>query len=136
MTNMKALIKQLIPPMAIQIFAKLRRGQLRSRRYSSFADATLACRNGAYQSNALVRVVVEKNSIYEQNLKSNPVLDLSNLGALLSLGIANLNGRLNVLDFGGAGGHHYTIANIAFGVDHPVRWNVVETAAMAMAAQT
>jgi putative methyltransferase (TIGR04325 family) len=41
---------------------------------------------------------------------------------------------LRVLDFGGAGGNHYSIARTALGADRDIRWNVVETEPMVRAA--
>lgn len=50
------------------------------------------------------------------------------IGALQSLP------TLRVLDFGGGGGSHYSIVRAALGADRDIRWNVVETTAMAKVA--
>jgi len=52
-----------------------------------------------------------------------------------AVGWAKVNEDLRVLDFGGAAGHHYLLADSFFCGRQKLRWNVVETPAMAAAAR-
>jgi putative methyltransferase (TIGR04325 family) len=89
----------------------------------------------AYEGEDIVKVVIEKNITYQQKIQKNPIFDLGTLRTLIGLGIANTKDNLNVLDFGGGGGYHYTIAKAALGNGNNLKWNVVETTAMTKEAQ-
>jgi len=129
---MKKLVKQIIPPLLITVFSKL----LPSRpQYETYEEAVAACQNGGYQNNNLVKVVVEKNLIYRQEIQTDAVFNLNALHTLIAVGLSKKGDSLNVIDFGGAGGYHYTVASKALGKSTKLNWNVVETTAMAKAAR-
>lgn len=130
--SMKSVIKQFIPPVLINIVRKRSRPQIK---YPTYEAARLACQQDAYQNNELINVVVDKNLIYREKIESNPVFDLSSLRTLIALGTIQSGNTLNVIDFGGGGGYHYTIAKTAFDSNKSVHWCVVETSAMAHHAQ-
>jgi putative methyltransferase (TIGR04325 family) len=104
--------------------------------YKTYEEAIAACKNGTYQNDELVKVVVEKNVAYKQKLQMDTIFDLGTLRILIAVGLSKTNSSLNVLDFGGGGGYHYTIASMAVEETTCLKWNVVETTAMANEAQS
>ena len=102
----------------------------------SYKQALAASASNAYEADDLVKVIVAKNLAYRQALADASVLDLAALRTLAALAIAGTSParRLSVLDFGGGGGTHHTIARAALGDGHPLNWAVVETPAMVRAA--
>ena len=104
--------------------------------FASYGQALAASADGAYEASDLVSVVVAKNLAYRQAMAERPVFDLSAVRTLAALAIAGVpHARpLSVLDFGGGGGSHYTIARAVLGAAQPLKWAVVETPAMVRAA--
>lgn len=129
---MKEILKQLLPPV---IIAFIKHAFSPVRAYKTYEEAAAACGEDAYQNNNLVKVVVDKNIIYKENLESNVVFDMGSLRTLIGLGFSKSNNSLNVIDFGGGGGYHYTIASRALGERVALKWNVVETTAMVKEAR-
>jgi len=129
---MKTLIKQLIPPFLLKVF---KQSIAPSPEYKTYEEAIAACQNDAYQNNDLVKVVIEKNIVYKKKLQTDTVFDLDTHRTLIALGLSKTNNSLNVIDFGGGGGYHYTVASNAFGYKDSLKWNVVETTAMANEAK-
>jgi putative methyltransferase (TIGR04325 family) len=132
---MKSLIKQITPPFMLNSFKKA--AKLNNPIFKTYEEAYSACYNGAYQNDDLVKVVVEKNKIFQQQIMSNPIFDLGCLRTLIPLGIINTKFStepLNIIDFGGGGGYHWTIASTTF-KKQQLRWNVVETMAMSTEAK-
>lgn len=103
--------------------------------YKSYAEALAHCQQGAYEADEIVKVVVEKNLIFREQIRLNPVFDLGAIRTLIGVALTGAKGSLNVIDFGGAGGYHYTIARTALDPTVALRWNVVETPAMASEAE-
>lgn len=130
---MKAWLKQLIPPFLLSLVRNASRP--RHPTFNTYAEATAACGKDTCQSSDLVKAVVEKNLVFRERLESCPAFDLRTLGSIFPLSIASTGNRLNVIDFGGGAGYHYTIANKTLGASTRLRWNVVETKAMANEAQ-
>lgn len=62
-------------------------------------------------------------------------MDLRALTTLIALGLSKAGSSLNVIDFGGGGGYHYTIAQSVYRETCDLKWNVVETTAMTKEAQ-
>ena len=102
--------------------------------FSSYEDALSSCPNDAYQGQDLVDVVIEKNRIVRDQLKVNPTLELSSFRTLAGLAFASSN-NLKVLDFGGGGGYHYSLARLVLPPESTISWAVVETPAMAKSAK-
>ena len=130
---MKALLKDLLPPILLRALTSARQPEPRA--YESYEAAALDCQRNAYQAEEIVQVVIEKNDRFRRRLQSQTSLDHGALRTLIALGLSNVNGRLNVLDFGGGGGYHHAVAVKALGTAFPMRWNVVETPAMVKAAK-
>ena len=87
-----------------------------------------------YENPDLVKVVVEKNRNFRNQLLqgSCPSLDLTSIRTLLGIALCtpHLERPLRVLDFGGGGGFHYFIARAATLPKQHLIWRVVETSKM------
>ena len=128
---MKAALQRLVPNLFV---GPLQRFGPKARTYATYDEAMADCTPKGYENDAIVNVVVEKNLRYREKMKTAPVLRLDELRSIVGLGLARRTSELNVLDFGGGGGYHYTIANLVSSSTDRLRWNVVETPAMARAA--
>ena len=127
---MKDFLKQLVPPLFLKTLKRA------PPILKSYEEAHAACQKGAYENESIVRVVVEKNRIFRQTIHANPTFNPGDLRTLIALGLANTQGTLKVLDFGGgAGGYHYTVAKAILGNSRSLKWNVVETPAMVKEGQ-
>ncbi len=84
-----------------------------------------------------MKVIVEKNLAFRRAIQSAPVFDLTTLRTLIGVGLADSGSgsTLRVLDFGGGGGYHYSLARAALGHDRRLSWNIVETSAMTREGQ-
>jgi putative methyltransferase (TIGR04325 family) len=99
--------------------------------YHSYDDALRSCSANGYENDDLVRVVVDKNIAFRDQLEARPALDLGAMRTLFGVGLACTGRCLKVLDLGGGGGFHYFVARTVLGRTIDIRWNVVETPAMA-----
>ena len=128
------IIKEFIPPILLRLFHS---SKLSSNRYKNYDDALANCQANAYGNDDLVKVVIEKNIVFKNKLsQSNVLFDLGALRTLIALGLSNKETGINVIDFGGGGGYHYTISSKALGKnDGKLKWHVVETENMAKEAQ-
>lgn len=126
-------MEEFVPPILIKILRKaMKKGQV----YSSYQGAQIACKN-SYDEDRLARIVFKKTNIYKNNLVSNrPILsEIDSLRTLIGLSLALKDNELNVIDFGGACGTHYFIANAFFGESNRLRWHIVETPTMKRAGK-
>jgi len=123
--NIKKILKELIPPIILRLFKKTNKNPI----YNTYAEALKDCQDG-YESTDLVEVVVEKSKRFNSSIKKNPILDLGTLRTIIGIGLVKNKSKLSVIDFGGAGGFHYTLAKIALGNETVLNWSVVETTAM------
>lgn len=130
---MKAFLKQITPPL---VWGVIRRMATTSPPVcKTYGEAARYCRRGGYEDGDLVRAVVEKNIIFRKHIRDRPVFDLAALRTLIAFGLSKTAEELKVIDFGGGAGYHYEIARAALGKSSAIRWNIVETPAMAKAAQ-
>lgn len=128
----KAILRDLIPPIVLKL---LKRKQSTSVCYENYDDALRYCLE-SYEDIDLVEVVVEKNIIFREGVVSDRVLDLGTLRTLIGVCLALPDKKkLKVLDFGGGGGYHYTIARAAIPRDIDIQWAVVETPALVRSAE-
>ena len=106
--------------------------------YSNFLDALNACSAEGYNNPNLVKMVIEKNLIFrDQVLNSQiPILDLNSARTILGVSLAITDNRLTVLDFGGGGGYHYFIARAAIPMRIALDWMVIETPSMVRLAKS
>jgi putative methyltransferase (TIGR04325 family) len=127
-------LKQFIPPILLTLFYSV---SLISKRYENYEEAIANCEDNAYSNSDLVKVVIEKNIIYKNDLRQSKLLfDLGTLRTLIALSLSNKNGIMNVIDFGGGGGYHYTIASKVLGDEYTkLTWHVVETTEMVKEAK-
>lgn len=103
--------------------------------YGSYEEALAECQKGGYQNCDLVQVVTQKNAKFRENINSESVIDISHLRSILGIAMAVRNNELNVVDFGGGGGNHYTVAKCVLNSSIKLNWNVIETEAMVNAAK-
>lgn len=129
MTFVDRIISGLIPPIFLRFmgFRKLKQS-LPS--YETFDKALLACQSSNYENSELVKLVIEKNINFKNAINNDHEFDLGAIRTIIPLGLCKDGSRLNVLDFGGGGGYHYTIAKKILGDEVLLRWAVVETPAM------
>jgi putative methyltransferase (TIGR04325 family) len=99
--------------------------------YRSYDEALRSCSANGYENDDIVRVVIDKNIAFRDQLEARPALDLAAMRTIFGVGLACTGRCLRVLDLGGGGGFHYFIARTALGRTTDIRWNVVETPAMA-----
>jgi len=128
---MKAALSRVIPRVLV---GPLQRFAPKARTYATYDEAMADCTSKGYENDAIVSLVVEKNVRYREKMRTAPLLRLDELRSIIGLGLARRSSELNVLDFGGGGGYHHTIANLVSSSNDRIRWNVIETPAMARAA--
>lgn len=134
-TLLKTVFREITPPIFYKI-AKKNYSNRSFRLYGSYDEALKYSSLKGYETDEIVKVVVEKNKIYADKLLHHPYLTLNDLRTVIGIGLTKVEDKvLNVLDFGGGGGAHYYIAKIALGENIKIRWNVVETEALANQAQ-
>jgi len=108
---------------------------LHRREYKSYENAMLQCSNSGYENSDLVNVVFDKTTSFKKRIENQCQFDASALRVIAAVGLSVKSKSLKVLDFGGASGHHFFIASKAFGDAIDLKWNVVETTAMARKAK-
>jgi len=104
--------------------------EIANRIYESYEDALKVCSAPGYEAKELVNVVIEKTKILEKEITNKNVFDFSILRIISAILLAQNNKEINVIDFGGAAGHHYLIAKKILGDKFNLNWNVIETTRM------
>jgi putative methyltransferase (TIGR04325 family) len=99
--------------------------------YESYEIALKNCSNSGYEEKELVEVVIEKTKIFKKELTNINSFDIGVLRILTAILLAKKDKAINVIDFGGAAGHHYFIAKKILGEEIKINWRVVETTKMA-----
>lgn len=120
---MKRIIENIIPPIILRLLLKTDAPQA----FNSFNEAAMSSRNSTYEQDDLINVVLKKNEIYRSLPLSSHLLNPDATRVLMAVGLARNNNKINVIDFGGGGGNHFTIANIGFSDSVAFDWNIVET---------
>ena len=123
---MKSTLSQFIPPILLKILRPTRK----SLSYKTYEEALLHCTKDGYESKDIVKVVIDKNILFNKQIKESRVLDLSTLKTIVGISLVSSQKKLRVIDFGGGGGYHYTIAKSILPEDIELKWNIVETPAM------
>lgn len=120
---MKKIIKDIIPPILLRMLTK----NPTPKSYVNFSDAAGSVKNNTYEQDELIEVVLRKNEIYRSLPPSSHLLNSDSIRILMAVGLARDDNRINVIDFGGGGGNHLTIANIGFADTVYINWNIIET---------
>jgi putative methyltransferase (TIGR04325 family) len=133
------LVKQLTPPILFSLARKIivrKKGtpylnHSGLQEFRSYEDALLHCSSKGYENSEVVSVVLDKTLAFDKRFEKNSTLDYGSTRIISALGLSTAAGSIRVLDFGGACGHHFDIATRAFAGKLDLKWNVVETTAMA-----
>ncbi len=120
---MKKLIKEILPPRLLRLFAKTQVPQS----FSSFIEASNSGKNITYEQDELIDVVLEKNKIYRSLSTFNEPLNTDTIRVLMAVGLAINENKIKVIDFGGGGGNHFTVTSMGFSDLDSIEWNIVET---------
>lgn len=120
---MKKIIKDIIPPILLRLFLKSPAPKV----FVSFDEAARSSNNSTYEQDELIEVVLKKNEIFRALPFSNQLLSSDAVRILMAIGLARNNNKINVVDFGGGGGNHFTVANIGFSDLVAFDWNIIET---------
>ena len=119
-SHFKQILQEALPPVIFRSIIWLIKNLTRATQQKNISS---------YENLDLVLSVVEKNKIYRNFLALNE-FDLPAVGTILGLSLAQISTSATVVDFGGGGGNHYTIAKKLF-PDIKFDWIIVETAEMA-----
>ena len=126
MSDFKALLSEKF----IQIENKL---NFRKEVFSSYEEALKECSALGYKNEDIVKVVYEKTKRYRDDLTFQKCINKRKANvevSLISL-IKNMPDKVqNILDFGGACGHHYFIIRDSLDKGYKLNWHVVETKVM------
>jgi putative methyltransferase (TIGR04325 family) len=124
---MKEFLRQFAPPILVDFYRKLSvDGE--SLYWKLIGTDKKGSNKASYEDEELVKVVVEKNSIFRSQLKSEKIFELDSTRILIPFLAMARKDNLNVLDFGGGAGHHHAVIESFLGEN--IRWNIVETEAM------
>src|SRR5262245_53127143 len=132
---MKEIFKPLIPLIFLSAVNALRKSRSTDPVFLSYEQAKDSCGADGYLAKDVVDVVVKKNEIYRQRVSSSRTMGWESVRTIVGVGAIDPQPTaLRVLDFGGGGGLHFSIVRAVFGAEKDIKWNVVETEAMASAA--
>jgi putative methyltransferase (TIGR04325 family) len=128
-------LRDFIPPTLVGRFRKHQHGSPDI--FPSYERALAVCQGG-WGDPAVARVVYAKTTIYRDLLKSQRplVCEPASLRTCLALSLvqAGTAESFHVIDFGGACGAHYFLAQAWLGHRVELRWHVVENPTMATMA--
>jgi putative methyltransferase (TIGR04325 family) len=124
-------ISELIPPIIMRRFRRQAHG--RPALFPSY-EAALAASYGGWNDLAVAQVVCTKTGFYRNWLQAHTpvVCDFPALRTCMALSLAEAHraGTFHVIDFGGACGAHYFLAQAWLGDIIDLRWHVVERPAV------
>lgn len=130
MVDIKAIFRQLVPPIIIDVL----KGRSNIVLYPSRHHASLACRGQAYEDSILTDFIARKTRLINVYGRSISLIDPAVTRPILAISKC-ISSReqlapLRVLDFGGAAGSHYFISRTFFGPSVCFKWAVVESGQM------
>ncbi len=133
---MKKYLKLFVPPIVTDLLKMMGVGAQRSQEFQTYDQALKHCSSAGYQADEIVRTVVRKNVAFRDSVLRDRALDLGAVRTMIGVALSMKPGkRLRVLDFGGGGGYHHTVARSVLDDRVPLSWCVVETSAMAREAR-
>jgi putative methyltransferase (TIGR04325 family) len=125
-------LNDLLPPILIKIIK-------RHREYESYNEALSDCTTDAYKNVELCNMIAEKTKIYSMKLTDRPYLlnptNVFLLSAINQYISVHSVDSIKILDFGGACGAHYFEMRRFIPERIKIKWLVVETSQMVLAAQ-
>lgn len=130
--SLASIARQIVPPF---IYNALKRKTLPNE-YGTFEEAQQDCGAAGYNSDELAAAVLYYTQSLRDSYAQRPrALDLPEIKNLFVVSQAVRDGRLCVVDLGGACGAHYWLVRSWLPPDVSIRWHVVEMPAMVRAAQ-
>ena len=118
-----------LPLGIIKIASKIYRRK-QSKTFGSYLEAESACRVNAYQDSDFAKMIIEKNILFNKTIQLTNNYDLEMMRTIIPFGSIEFSKSLTVLDFGGGGGYHASIAKNALKNGENIFWNIVETSAI------
>ena len=114
--QLKSLILNLVPPLVLTTIRKT----------TLFLTGLKTGKISDYQNSELIDSIILKHKKFQESSSKNNELNISDFRTLYGLLLAVNKNKINIVDFGGGPGTHYTIArkilpNIQF------EWNIIET---------
>ena len=101
------------------------------KRIKTFGTYELALKDsfaGGYTNSELAKVVFTKNYNFREILRSTKVIGESEIETFVISAILRSN-KINVIDYGGGGGYHYSLTRLILGEGSSIRWAVIENSA-------
>lgn len=102
--------------------------------YANYSEALQLCDGSGYSKDTLTEVVAKKNIIFRDTIDNLDHLGPEVTRTIMGIGFAFSSKSIRVIDFGGGGGYHYTLARHVLGDHFSIKWNVVETESMCQAS--
>jgi len=128
------IMKMFLPLGVIKVASKIYRKK-HTKIFDSYLEAELACRVNAYKDLDFARLIIEKNILFNKTIQLNNNYDLEMMRTIIPFGSIESSISLTVLDFGGGGGYHASIAKSALKNGKDIFWNIVETPAIVSMAE-
>ena len=131
--SLKLFVKSLCPPFFLHLIKNLWTSYPL---FSSYEDALTGCHTGYYREDLTKIVALKTQSLIKKNKLINEDIALSNLRYLFPFSLVESSARqISVLDYGGACGYHYFVANTCLSSRFKFQWSVVETPSMVQNAR-
>lgn len=131
----KSITREVFPPILMKASKRILQPKLINVRFENYEDALSSCDVAGYENDQLVEEVIEKNIRFRKKLDQSKELNLEIARTLIPIAMIPREKSLTVLDFGGGGGYHYTLANYLIGSEVRLNWAVVETSEMTRQAR-
>lgn len=144
MSSFNNILRNISPPFIFEILKSVFSKQTKFYgKFDNWYDAKAECENG-YDSNKILQKVFESSlkvkngeAIFERDSVLFDEIKYSwPVTSSLMLAAALENGKLNVLDFGGALGSHYYQNNKFLNLLSKVQWNIIEQESFVRIGQT
>lgn len=107
--------------------------------YKTYSEALKECTSDGYENDIITNILRDKSRLYRKNLTTvvTPHIQNLNVFPLVSLinSLAKKTEPINIIDFGGADGGHYLLVRQLLNPQISLKWEVVETPALANAMQ-
>jgi putative methyltransferase (TIGR04325 family) len=114
--QLKSLILSLVPPLALKAIREI----------TLFLTGLKPGKISDYQNSELINSIILKHKKFQESFSKNNELNISDFRTIYGLLLAVNKNKINIVDFGGGPGTHYTIARKIL-PDVQFEWNIIET---------